>query len=432
VERFFAVAAVIAAIVTFGGMPGVVAALVFIGIGMGGAVIIVARNSAFLGLGLGIGIFGALDGTMGRFVVAATLMRTRRLAATLLMAVVKLSPATTAATPATTTAASATATMPSVGVVPTLGRTVATALRTGLLALLTGGRIALLLRPRGGFGLVIFVFVLVVEIIHARRRRIGGARRTGCGDGLGLAGEMLTRGQLDIARGEAGEFGRTHDARRLGRGGGADDDLGNDVARAGAEEVFEGVGHQLGVDGALRVERHGGLGRRLGIGPGVNGGGADAVTAQFVEKGLGEMMKAAFDSCGNGAARSEAVAIPAQNDKVPLLLAEPRQGDAGECEGRQEADVEALGQGGDRGVEQRSRFAPGGVNDEAYMPFAGDDVLGHLGEGGGVSKVAREGKKIVVRERIAGELGGECIHPAAHADQAPGDSEPRPGVGAGD
>jgi hypothetical protein len=72
------------------------------------------------------------------------------------------------------------------------------------------------------------------------------------------------------------------------------------------------------------------------------------------------------------------------------------------------------------------------VNDKTYVPFAGQDVLDGLGKGGGVSEVYGEGDEVVVREGIAGELGGECIHPAAHTDEAPGDCEARAGVGAGD
>lgn len=163
---------------------------------------------------------------------------------------------------------------------------------------------------------------------------------------------MLAWGQLDIARGEASKFGRAQDARRLNRGCGANDDLRNDIARAGAQEIFNGVGHQLGVDGALRVERHCGLGCGLGIGPGVNRGGANAVRAQLVEECFSEMVQTAFDGGRDGATRGGAVAIPAQDNEVPLLFAEPGERDARQRNRREQADVEALGQIGDRGIEQ--------------------------------------------------------------------------------
>ncbi len=415
----------------------VVATMLFFGVGMGGAVIVVASDGAFFGLGFGVRIFGALDWAMRGLVLAATLMRRALLLATALLGtVVKLSATPATATPATTpTATPATTAMSTVGIVTPLRRALATTLT--VLALWSwlatlGRRLAALFFIGGNFAGKILVFVLVVEVIHARRRgvgRPGGARR---GDGLGLAREMLARGQLDIARGQAGQFGGAHDARGLDRGRRADDELRDNIARAGAQQVFDGVGHQFRIDGALRVERHGSLGRSLGIGPGVNRGGTNAVATQLVKKRFGEMVQTTFNSRSDGTAGSGAIAIPAEDDEMALLLAQPRKGDAREGNGCEQADVEALGHVGHRGVEQRRRGTPGGVNDKTYMSFASNNVLGHLGEGGGVSEVARDGEKVVVREGITGELGGECIHPAAHADQAPGDSEPRPGVGAGD
>ncbi len=422
--------------------PVLAATTILVSVGMGGAIIVVTGKGAFFGLGLGIRIFRALGLGVGGLVLAATLVGALLvLAATLLMAIVKVATATAATTTATTpAAATATTTMPAIGIITTaaLGRSVAATLAVlallPLLALLDtlGGRAAALFLIGGNFSGKILVFILVVEVIHARRRgvgRAGGARR---GDGFRLAGEMLARGQLHIASGEAGQLSGAHEAGCLARRGRADDDLGDDVARAGAEKSLHRVSHEFGIDGALRVERHRSLGRGFRIGPGVNGGGADAVAAKLVKEGFGEMVQTAFDGRGDRTAGGGTITIPAKDDEVALLFAQPRERDAGEGDGREEADVEALGHVGDRSVEQRRGGAPGGVDDEAYVPFACDDILGHLGEGGGVGKVAGDGEKIVVREGIARELGGECIYPAAHADQAPGDGEPRPGVGAGD
>jgi hypothetical protein len=92
--------------------------------------------------------------------------------------------------------------------------------------------------------------------------------------------------------------------------------------------VFDGFGQEFRVDRALRVEGEGGFGRGLGVGARVNGRGADAVTAEFVKKGVGEVVESSFDGRGDGAAGRGAVAIPAEDEKMPLLFAEPRQRDA--------------------------------------------------------------------------------------------------------
>ena len=144
------------------------------------------------------------------------------------------------------------------------------------------------------------------------------------------------------------------------------------------------------------------------------------------------MMQAAFDGCRDRAAGRGAVAIPTEDQKMPLFFAQPRQRDARQRQGREQADVDPLNQCGDRRIEQRRDRLPRGVDDVGYVPVARHDVLGDLGQGLRISEVASEGDKFVVGKRVAGELGGECIHPAAHADQAPGNCEPRPGVGAGD
>ena len=85
----------------------------------------------------------------------------------------------------------------------------------------------------------------------------------------------------------------------------------------------------------------------------------------------------------------------------------PGKGGAGEGDGREEADVEAFGENVHGGIKEGGGGTPGGVNDEAYMSFAGQDFLDGLGKGGGVSEVYGEGDEVVVREGIAGELGGE-------------------------
>jgi len=144
------------------------------------------------------------------------------------------------------------------------------------------------------------------------------------------------------------------------------------------------------------------------------------------------MVQTAFDGRRDGATRRGAVAIPTEDEEMALLFAQPRQRDARQRQWREQADVDALDEYRDRRIKQRRDRLPRGVNNVCYMPVARHDVLGDLGEGLRVSEIASEGYKIVVRKRVAGELGGECVHPAAHADQAPGDCEPRPGVGAGD
>lgn len=396
------------------------AAVVFVGIRMRGAEAVVTDKGALLGFGLGVGII------TGRRWLARR-GRGTTLAATLRGTVVELSAAPTAAS--ATTAATATATTAaSLALVVVMTR-------AGLLATLarwTGRPVAV--GTRGlGFRLhfEILVFVLVFEIVHPGRRSIGGPGGARRGDGLRLLREILAGGELHITRGEAGKFRRAKEARGLGGGGGADDDLRNGVARAQAQEVFDGVGDEFGVDGALRVEGHGGLGRGLRVGARIHGGGADAIVAQLVKEGFGEMVESAFDGGGDGTAGRGAVAVPAEDDEVALFLAQPWERGAGEGEGCDEAGVDARGQFADRGVEQRHRRAARGVHDEAHMPFARHDVLSHLGEGGGVGEVAGDGEEVVVREGIAGELGGEGVNPAAQADQAPGDGEPRPGIGAG-
>jgi hypothetical protein len=237
---------------------------------------------------------------------------------------------------------------------------------------------------------------------------------------------------LNLAGGEAGELGGAGQAGCLDGGGWTNDEGGDDVARTQAEELFDGVGHQLGVDGGLGVEGEGGFGGGFRIGAGVNGGGADAVVAEFVEELGGEVVKAAFDGGGDGAFGGGAVAVPAKDEEVAFFLAQPREGGAGERDGGKEPDVEALGERFHGGVEERGGRAPRSVNDEAHVSLAGQDVLDRLGEGGRVGEVYGEGDEIVVREGIAGELGGESIHPAAHTDEAPGNGEARAGVGAGD
>jgi hypothetical protein len=117
---------------------------------------------------------------------------------------------------------------------------------------------------------------------------------------------------------------------------------------------------------------------------------------------------------------------------MALFFTQPRQRDPREGERREQADIYALDQGRNWRIEQRRRRAARGVNDKTHMAFARHDVLGHLGQGGGISEVASKGDEIVVRKGVAGELGGECVHPATHADQAPANGEARPGVGAGD
>lgn len=102
----------------------------------------------------------------------------------------------------------------------------------------------------------------------------------------------------------------------------------------------------------MGVKREGGLGRRFGIGAGINGGCADAVAAEFVEEGLGEMVQATFNGGGDRAAGGRAVAIPAQDDKVALFLAQPGQHDAREGDGREQTDVDAFGQSGDGRIQQ--------------------------------------------------------------------------------
>jgi hypothetical protein len=161
------------------------------------------------------------------------------------------------------------------------------------------------------FAIPIVVLVFVVEILRGRRRGIGRASTHRGLDGLRFLREILARRQLHIARGQTGEVARTEQARGLTRRSWANDEGGNYITWSRAEKMFNRLGNQLRVDGALRVERERGLGARLGIGAGVNRGGADAFTAKLIKQSIREVMKTAFDGGGNGAAGSGAVAIPA-------------------------------------------------------------------------------------------------------------------------
>jgi hypothetical protein len=302
-------------------------------------------------------------------------------------------------------------------------------LRRGIAATLVAGGFASGIKF---FDIAFVVFVLVVVVIfQAGGRSIGGAGAGGRGDELGFAREKFAGGELDLAGGEADELGGAGEAGRLGVGGGADDEGGDDVARAQAEELLDGIGNDFGIYSGLRVEGEGGIGGGGRIRAGVHGGGADAVVAELIEELGGEVVEAAFDGGGDGAGGGRAIAIPAEDEEVALFLAEPREGGAGEDDGREETDVEALGERVDGGIEEGRGAAAGRVNDEADVPFLSQDFLDGLSEGGGIGEVYSEGDEVVVREGIAGELGGESVNPAAHTDEAPGNSEARAGVGAG-
>ncbi len=439
----------VAAIFVAGNVRAFVA-VAFVRIGVRGAEAVVAGKGTFLGKLLGIGVIrfralrllrlrGAIIALMAGRAAAAlavAVIIVVRAASTTPAAAATLTTSTpTSTTPTTLAATTALAAMALIGVVAPLGRAlifVGTARR----CLLGCGRgIALAaLRPGGRrvFAVPIVFLVLLVEILGGRRRGIGGAGAQRGLDGFRFLREILARGELHVAGGDAGEVARAEQARGLTRRSRADDQGGDDVAGPRAEKVFDGLGDQFRVDGALRVEREGGFRRSLGIGAGVKRGGADAVAAQLVKERIREVVETAFDGGGDGAARGGAIAIPAQHEEVALLLAQPRQRHPREGERRQQADIHALDEGRDWGIQQRRGRAARGVNDKTHMAFARHDILGDLGQGGGISEVASEGDEIVVRKRVAGELGGECIHPAAHADQAPANGEARPGVGAGD
>lgn len=243
--------------------------------------------------------------------------------------------------------------------------------------------------PGKGFAFAIpIVFVLVFfagEVVGRGHGGVGGTTRSGGGDALGFGGEILARGQLDLAGGNAGEFSRAQEARRFGESRRANHEGGDDVAGAGAQEVLDRLGDQFRIDGALGVKRQHCLGRRFGIGAGINSGGADAITAEFVKEGVGEVVETAFDGGGHGAAGGGAIAIPAEDKEVALLFAEPREGDAGEGQRCDETNVDALDERGDGGIEERNGCAARSVNDKTHMALTRYDVLGSLGEGGGVS-----------------------------------------------
>jgi hypothetical protein len=403
----------------------------------GGTVIAVARRQRTLGAGIGalgagaVEVAAAVVGKRHGFAIgAATTTATTSAAAarTLVLAGTAVVVIITPARRRAAVGARGTIVTRAIGAGAIGARSVARTIAGGFFAI-TG--------PRQGFGFgipffVVLVFLFVVKIFGAGGWSVGRAGTRGRGNGLGFAGEKCARGQLDLAGGEAGELGGAGQAWCLDGGGRADDEGGDDVAGAEAQEVFDGVGDELGVDGGLGVEGERGFGGDFGIGPRVDGGGADAFVAQFVEELGGEVMEATFDGGGDGAFGGGAVAIPAEDEEMALFLAEPRESGACEGDGGEEADVEALGEGVDGGVEERDGSAPRGVNDKAYVPLAGQDVLDRESKGGRVGKVYGEGDEVVVRERIAGELGGESIHPAAHTDEAPGNGEARAGVGAGD
>ena len=435
-----AVAAVVPRFLIFANVVAgcAVVTTLFVRFGMGRAEAVVAGEGAFLGHFLGVGIIRLGAGRrligIGTTLTLGALLAVRGRAVAIVFVGLAATTATTAASAAAgtataTIAATLTLVVTALGGRPGVAFAARGRVRTRALKFVfaVGGPGELFV-----FGVPIFLLVFIVEIFRGRRRSVGGAGAFGGGDGFGFLGEVLARGELDIAGGEAGEFGGAQQARGLAQGRGAEDEGGDDVAGAGAEEVFDGVGDEFRVDGALRVEGEGGFGRGLGIGAREEGGGADAVAAEFVEEGVGKVVEAAFDGGGDGAAGRGAVAIPAEDEEVALLFAQPREGDPREGEGCKKADVDPLGEVGDGGVEEGRRRDARGVNDEADVPFARHDVLSHLGQGSRVGEVAGKGDKIVVWEGVAGELGGECIHSAAHADEAPANGEARPGVGAGD
>jgi len=389
-------------VTTRGGIIAAAVVLVFVGFGMGRAETVIAREGAALGFFLGIWVIRASGALVGAAIlgwragaIVATTLRTLRAAATLRGAVVVIiSTATTATTTATTTSAPTTlATLRAVtaiGIVTatTLRRTVTlrgrtVALRTLLFATFAGSAtLRIFAGPRQGLGSgvkLIILFVFFVKFLVDRKRSIGRAGADGSGNRFRFLREILTRRELDVAGGEAGELGGAKQARRFGIRDGADSERRDDIGRAGAEELLDGVGHKFGVDGALGVERHQGLGRCFLIRAGVEGRGLDAIGAEFFEQGFGEVVETAFDCCGHGAAEGRAVPIPREDEEVALLFAQPREGDAGEGDGREETDVHALNERGDGGIEERCGRLARSVNDVVYVPIARHDVFGDLG-----------------------------------------------------
>jgi hypothetical protein len=209
-------------------------AVVFVGFRMGGAETIIAREGAIFRRVFAVGILrfavGVFRFAMGIFRFAggrgltwagATWAGWARLtAAGRSVAIIVIGLAATAATTTTTAATAAltaTTTAAIAAAVPAaLALVVAARALLRRLALTARSFLGRTLkfifavgRPRERFliGIPIFLFVFVVHILRRMQRGVSRACALGGGNGFRFAWEVLARGQLHIARGDASEFG---------------------------------------------------------------------------------------------------------------------------------------------------------------------------------------------------------------------------------